>query len=303
MQILTIDYVWWYVSKWLVDQEQHTSAKEWNSSWVSKMFTVRIMNNVYPFVFVGLLKQYTKVGCEGGEGGCLKELELDLYVFFAVRFFKQISKDLMLFIVTKVQVMNELAKVSHAKHYTFMEVQAKSMEFDDSMRMNDWSEQIMSFVFVSCFNVVLPAVAPIALLTSMLRQRCFVHRNLCFLRRPVPHASTGIGPWHSLCEIAEVLAVIINVSFAVFAMKPIKDLTPAYKWAIFVGAQYAIFLLKLLVRGKFPVPPRRVEALNAAADETIRKVFLNYESHKVVAQRVADVPHVGPRALAHVHGA
>jgi hypothetical protein len=301
IQILTIDHVWSVISKWIVDREHHTSAAEWNNSWVRKMFPVRITNNIYPFFFVGLLKQYTKGGCDS-EGGCIAELEVELYVFFAVRFFKQIAQDLILFLITKVQVMNEMSKVSHEKHYTFLEVQAKSLQFDDHIRLNDWSEQIMAFVFVSCFNVVLPAVAPIALLTSMLRQRCFLHRNLCFLRRPVPVASTGIGPWQTVFETTEVLAVVLNLSFAVFAMKPIMDLPTAYKWAIFVGAQYAIFLVKLLVRGKYPVPPRRVEALSVAADETIRKVFLNYELHKVVAQRVADVPHVGPRALAHVHG-
>jgi hypothetical protein len=300
IQILSTDYVWWYLSKWLVDREHHTSAADWNSSWLRKMFPVRLINNIYPFFFVGLLKQYTKVGCPDFEEGCISELEVELYVFFAVRFFKQVAHDLILFLITKVQVMSELSKVAHEKHYTFLEVQAKSLEFDDSIRLNDWSEQIMAFVFVASFNVVLPAVAPIALITSLLRQRCSVYRNLCFLRRPVATASTGIGPWQTLFEIAEVLAVILNLSFAVFAMKPIKDFAAVYKWAIFVGAQYAIFLLKLLVRGKYPVPPHRVDALNATADETIRKVFLNYELHKVVAQRVADVPHVGPRALAHV---
>lgn len=278
IQILSTDYVWWYLSKWLVDREHHTSAADWNSSWLRKMFPVRLINNIYPFFFVGLIKQYTKVGCPDLAEGCISELEVQLYVFFAVRFLKQIAQDVILFLITKLQVMNEMAKVSHEKHYTFLEVQAKSLEFDDSIRLNDWSEQIMAFVFVSCFNVVLPAVAPIALFTSMLRQRCFVYRNVCFLRRPVPVASIGIGPWQTLFEIAEVLAVILNLSFAAFAMKPIKDFAPVYKWAIFVGAQYAIFMLKLCVRGKFPIPPRRVDALAAAADETIRKVFLDRKS-------------------------
>merc|ERR1719387_2046642 len=104
----------------------------------------------------------------------------------------------------------------------------------------------MRFAFLACFNVVLPAIAPIALLNSLFFMRSIAHRNLCFLRRPEPNGSEGIGAWQSLLEVVEILAVVINVGFAVFTMEPLKSFSPRVKFAIFVASQYSILLMKCL---------------------------------------------------------
>lgn len=298
VQILTIDKAWVVVSQVVVNAENHKSQSQWNASWVRKVFVVRIFNNLFPFIYVGFIKQYTHESCPGGEYGCLQELQLNLVVYFVIRICSQLAADMFDLAVMEVQVFAELRKwQSRAKVLTYLQIQAKSLEYDDATRLDDWTEQLMTFAFLACFNVVLPAIAPVAFLMSLLQSRCMAHRNMCYLRRPIPTGSVGIGEWQNLFEVVEVIAVIINVSFAVFALKPIRELDTNVKWVIFISVEHLLMIIRTLVRAKFPSEPHDVEALKHLHEETIRKRFVDLDTHPVIAKETSEVTDIGPKAF------
>jgi hypothetical protein len=304
LQIVVIDKFWFWCSFKINEKENHTSREKWISSWARKIFMVRIINNLYPFLYTGFLKEHYE-GCPDFEAGCLGELQANLCVFFMVWILKVVGKSLVLVIFLRWQVAKEIQHKQDGRDYTYIELQAKCQEYDDALRMDDWTESVLSFAFLACFNVVLPAVAPIALLTNLLRMRCEAYRNLHFLQRPVPRGASGTGAWQYLCEIVEVIAVIVNVSFAVFTMAPIRDFNRRTKWVLFVAIQYAAFLLQLLVKAKVPDRPREIEDNDVKNQTVIRKVFLDSRQHEVInltrstfflpalGSRVYDVGEVG----------
>lgn len=227
------------------------------------------------------------------------DLEVNLCVYFAVMITKMFVYEFYLVNTTRNQIVTELQGTGeHKREYSYIEVQAKSPKYSDDMQMNDWTEQIIAFAFLACFNVVLPAIAPISFITSLVRQKCMAHRNVSILRRPVPRGAQGIGTWAALCEIVSIIAVVVNTAFAVFAMVPVKNFDHTTQWIIFMVSQYVLFLLKLLIRDKFPAVPRDVEDLQRLHSDIIRKVFLDSEAHVVDVQR--DEPcqvDIGPRAF------
>lgn len=298
--ILIIDQIWVTVSRVIVNWENHSMQKQWNHSWVHKVFLVRIFNNLYPFLYLGFLKQFTQEGCPDTEGGCLDELETNLFMYFLIRIVIDVSSELYWAITMHLQIMSELHKKESAhKNYTYLQVQAKCAEYDDWAALNDWTDLLMTFVFLACFNVVLPSMAPIAFINSLFQARCWAYRNLRLLRRPFPVGANGIGPWQGLFESAEAVAVIVNTAFAVFAMKPIKDFGPISKFAIFVAGQWLIHVVKFLIHVKVPSVSNDVLNCQHTNKDVVIKRFIGIDEKPIEAPVVKQVvPTVGPQAFA-----
>jgi hypothetical protein len=298
-QIFIIDAVWRRVSRFIVNCENHRKLEKWKSSWVQKMFVVRIFNNMYPFLYVGFLKQYSSTGCPPTEDGCLGELEMNLLTYFAVRLVAQLIGDFTLLLLVRLQVAHELLKKgTSGTPYTYLQVQAKQLPYDDGMRMDDWTEQVLTFTYVASFNVVLPAISVVALLSNLLEGRLVAHRNACYLRRPDAEWSSGIGAWREILFGIEMLAVIINLGFAIFVMRPLRDFDTLTKWAIFVIAEHVIVVVKLAVRAKFPPTPLDVEEFAEKNQQVVHRLFVDLETHPVNAKVVhQEAPDIGPKAF------
>jgi len=304
-QILVIDRVWFTVSRWFVEGENHKTREHLLNSWAKKLFFVRIINNLFPFIYTGFIKEYMNHPCPDSKQTqkhkChIDDLEVTLCVYFAVMISKMLAHEIFMLLYTRKEIVRELEGMGeHKRDYSYLEVQAKSPEYSDNLQMDDWTQSVIGFAFLACFNVVLPAIAPIALIASLVRQRCLAHRNVSILRRPVPNSAKGIGTWRTLCEIISVIAVVVNTAFAVFAMEPVRNYSTSTKWQIFMASQYAMFLVKLLIRDKFPEVARDVEDLQRLNAETLRKVFLDSEAHVVDVQREEPCTlDIGPRSFA-----
>lgn len=283
-QILVLDMVWRVVSQWLVDKENHRTPAQWNRAWVQKVFLVRFFNNLYPFLYIGFIKQFSYQGCPDTTAGCLDELQRYLFTYFVTRLMVHLASDMFLVFVARSQISREAGASPDSEHVDIhLQVQAKSQDYDAVMRVDDWTENVLTFLFLTCFNVVLPVIAVLALLTTMLEARCLAHRNCCFLRRPVPRGADGIGEWQQLLETVEFLAVLINVGFAVFTMRPMKDLPVAHKVVVFVFIEHLILFVKHLIKEKYPPLPHDVEDLEQQNEEIIRQVAAKFDFHKSVA--------------------
>merc|ERR1719387_595760 len=114
-------------------------------------------------------------------------------------------------------------KEAQGRTYTYVEVQSKAWSYDKVMLVDDWTEQVLTFSFVACFNVILPAISLIALLANLLETRLVAYRNACFLRRPLPAGAKGIGAWRQMLVLIEMIAVIVNLGFAIFILTPLKS--------------------------------------------------------------------------------
>merc|ERR1719428_2255552 len=73
------------LSKSLVELENHARVDQWKDTLIKKVVFVRIFNNLYPFISIGFLQQFTYEGCPATEAGCVDALEQYLLTYFAVR--------------------------------------------------------------------------------------------------------------------------------------------------------------------------------------------------------------------------
>lgn len=299
MQIIVIDKCWRYASMFVVHLENHRSETTWQESWVQKMFPVRLFINFYPFLYIGFIKQWTREGCPRIPDGCLQELETDLISYFVLRIVAELALDVAYLAWVRLQMLNEMMKKESQGHtYTYVEVQSKAMNYDKVMLMDDWTEQVLTFAFVACFNVVLPAISFIALLANLMETRLVAFRNVCYMRRPLPVAANGIGAWRQMLLLIEIVAVIINVGFAIFVMSPIKQQEPAMKCILFLGSEHVILVVKVIIKAKFPAVPQDIANIAQQQQQDVKRTFVDFEHHRVKAEVVVEqAPDVGPRAL------
>jgi len=295
MQILVLDKVWCKLSKVLVDQENHKTSVQWQRSWVQKVFLVRMFNNLYPFLYIGFVKQFSYQGCPGTQTGCLDELQRYLLTYFVSRLLIHLGTDLSYVVVARFQLHWEMRRCSiEEAECLHLQIQAKAQEHDEKVLMDDWTEQTLTFIHLTCFNIVLPVIALLALLMTLVEARCLAHRNCCFLRRPVPRSAPGIGEWHRVLEGAEFVAVLVNLSLGIFAMQPLNELPPSNKLLIFVVAEHVILFFKYLVTLKFPPMPCDVEDAECINEDFLRRTTAIFHLHKAPLRRISTRVMSGP---------
>lgn len=298
MQIIVLDKCWRLASKFIANLENHRSEAKWLESWVAKMFPVRLFFNLYPFLYIGFMKQYTKEGCPRIQDGCLHELETDLITYFILRVVAEFGLDLMFLIWVRLQIIAEMKrKESQGSTLIYAEVQSKAWDYGPVMLMDDWTDQVMTFAFVACFSVILPAISFIALLTNLIETRAVAYRNACFLRRPLPIGANGIGAWRNMLLLIEIIAVMVNFGFAVFVMSPLKTEETSWKVVVFLVGEHLVLLAKFVLHSKFPRIPRDISNLAYQQQQDIKRTFVDLEHHRVQADVITKpVPDVGPRA-------
>jgi len=296
-QIMTLDVIWRRVSRFVVDMQNHKTQEHWCAAWVDLMFWPRLFNNLYPFVYVGFIKEHDQ-GCPNTATGCVDELEMSIITYFFSRIFTQIVGDALLLLSVQLQISHDLFKGRRAESYSYTDVQAKSQIYNEIMLVTDWTEQTLTFAFVACFSLVLPAIAPIALLTNLFEIRMVAHRNCFYLRRPTPNVAKGIGAWRNITSVVSDLSVLCNVGFAVFVLRPLRDRPWTEKWIIFVVVEHVFVLLKRAVRSKFPEVPTDIADIAERCQTVVRRTFISLKHRpiNVVKATSKPLPSIGPRA-------
>jgi len=298
VQILTLDGTWYVIVRWVVNHENHQTQSQWNDSCVHKLFFVRIFSNLFPFLFISLQQHLPGVNCP--EQNCLEELEPALMVYFVSRVTGRFICNLALVVYENSQIFAELKQLkSQFRSYTYVEIQSKCLDYGPERQMDDWTDMILTFAFLSCFNVVVPAIAPVALVTSIIHIRCMAYRNLHSLKRPIPREAPGIGGFQALLDHIEVMAVIVNVGLAIFSLSPLRELPMTIKWLLFCGMQYFLSLMKILMIGEYPIYSADVTSCRSVNKDMLHRLLHSGKvTQEIVAEQVTKLlPNVGPRAF------
>ncbi|KAF4667585.1 Anoctamin [Perkinsus chesapeaki] len=260
MQIKVFDALWDKTSKWLTDRENHKTKSQWKNSMVIKSFMVKFFNSFYPFLYVAFAKQFVD-GCPADETGCMPELQKNLAVFFVVHTATVLSKTMMVVLSTKKAVRDEIRAVHRlgdsSSRYTYLQLQAKTNSYGGTSE--DYLESSVQFGFVTCFSVVLPPIALLALLSNFIKYRLMAYRQCKILRRSYPAASEGIGAWSGLFGAISSLAVLVNCGLVVFVMQPAKGFDLQTQLALFLLFEHVLFFLKLIVDLAVPDVPYDVD--------------------------------------------
>merc|ERR1712196_458588 len=113
-------------------------------------------------------------------------------------------------------------------------------------------ELVLSMDFVMMFSVVMPSMAPLALVSNMLELRLLAYRASFVHKRPYPRGQEGLGSWKSIIDIIRTVAVMCNVGLAVFKLPVFQEYRLSTKMILFVCAEHLMLMLQAAVGAIIP---------------------------------------------------
>lgn len=221
INIKLVDKVWTSTSNWLTNQENWRSVQELQQSMVAKMFSVKVFVFYYPFVYIIMIKPYTK-GCGPTNShddltGCVDELNASLIVFF----FSQVAIEVALIVVylgiAAWAVRSEKKRYPN-REYTYLELQAKTMPYTDEDLIADFLNAVVTYGYIILFGVSLPCMCLVGMASNLVMIRLVAYKVSYAYQRPMPKAMDGIGTWERVIHILGYFGVVTNAYIAVFTL-------------------------------------------------------------------------------------
>jgi hypothetical protein len=156
--------------------------------------------------------------------------------------------------IVRSKIKAEMEKSGDEKPYTWLQTQAKCFEvapyeyyswggsFDE-----DFVEYAVQFAILVCFGMMLPVIAFIGLLATMIIHRLLAFRMVNVTCRPFPDPSDGIGVWQDIFSLITMLAVVINTGLVVVAMEPVRNWSLLHKGITFLALQHLLVAIRISV--------------------------------------------------------
>jgi len=251
IQIKLFDFVWGVVARWLCACENHRTMQQLRDSLIWKLFSVKLFNLMYPYLYIAFVKEFVE-GCP--EDGCIPELQQALTVFFVSDTVLQLCGALYKWRWIRRVVSDEMASAEELNmelndgrlEYDYLELQAK-LPAPDPVMVDDMLRIVMEFAFTCTFSIAMPVLPLVALLRSSVLLKLVMHRRSKLMQRNLPIQSEGIGVWKAMINLSIDLACVVNAGIAVFAMQPMKDFGWPPKLAAFICIEHALIGIKFVV--------------------------------------------------------
>lgn len=270
LQIKVFDFVWSIVARKICAYENHRTMQQLQDSLIWKLFTVKLFNLMYPYMYIAFIKEFVE-GCP--EVTCIPELQQALTVFFVSDVVLRLSFALFQWRWIRSAVIEEMASAEEGCRieYDYLELQAK-LPAPDPVMVDDMLSIVMEFAFTCTFTIAMPVLPLVALLKSSVMLKLVMHRRSKLMQRGLPEPSEGIGVWKDMLNLSINLACVVSASIAVFAMQPMKDFDWPTKLSAFICIEHMLIGIKFFVD---------VVVDNEAAD-VLQAVEQNEAVHHVV---------------------
>jgi len=254
INIKLVDKVWTPISNWLTNRENWRSLQELQQSMIAKMFCVKTFVFYYPFVYLIVVKPYTK-GCGPTSShtdltGCVDELNESLILFFLSQVAIEVAMIAAYIGLAAWRVRSE--KKNHPnKEYTYLELQAKTMPYTEEDLIADSLNGVVTYGYIILFGVSLPFMCLLGMVSNMVMIRLVAYKISYAYQRPMPKAMDGIGTWERVIQILGYLGVVANAYMAIFTLSAFPNKSEVWKLTVFIILQNVGMGLKMAIEGLF----------------------------------------------------
>ena len=306
------------------EQENHRTQSAWERLLVTKTFLFRFINSYFSFFYIAFAKRIVEVDelkkctpvppateCYLGCGtrfqptGCMEELSSQILVIFLTQtLFGNFTEMVMPMFARKYAMWKEnkellrLKGVDHKpKKLDQPEAEAKYSEYRiEKESFDDYAEMVVQYGFVTLFVVAFPLTPVLALANNVLELHVDSIK-LCFgFRRPYPYPGESIGQWELFMNMQSSISVVTNIAIIIFTTDLFAKWREWEKWALFVVAEHALLLIKIMVQALVDDSPQWVIDLQDRHKLMVDKIFRGLEDEDEDADEEAEdlVLHIHP---------
>mmetsp|Transcript_20824 Transcript_20824/g.53741 ORF Transcript_20824/g.53741 Transcript_20824/m.53741 type:complete len:693 (-) Transcript_20824:468-2546(-) len=276
------------LTKW----ENHRTMSSFETSLVIKSFLFQFVNSYVTLFYIAFFRPFIKIdhmggffqaqGCQPEE--CMTDLFIQLLSIFGTQLLLGNFKEVVLpYIMARIKMRLEEKKILKTgqtpQPLSRPEAESKLGVYPSTF--DDYNELILQFGYVTFFAAACPIVSFFALLNNILEIRVDSIKLCRSLRRPEVGETDNIGAWRTILHVMNIAAVMVNCGIVLITSDTFSDDPADYnylsipnRFLVFIVAEHALFLLKIILDLAIPDVPAAVE------EERLRKDFKTRSFHK-----------------------
>ena len=296
IQLMTLFFN--YVAFAMTDLENQRTDVAYEDSMIIKLFCFQFVNNYSAFYYLAFIAGYRPIpngadpssAGECGYNDCMTALAVNLGITFGLRL--TLTNVILWLYPCVMKWLRRRANAENAAKSNKTDQPLSDAEqefikepFDTVNSFLLWySDTATFFGYTVLFTAALPVAPAFMLVHKYYSIRFDAWQVLYDYRRPIRTSAEDIGNWQQIFELISVIGVITNAGLIVFTMSVLNWMTISGREWIFIGFQWFIFFVQLIVR----VAIRDVPAYVTIQQE--RQAFFNSK----IIDRVADEENVMP---------
>ena len=213
LQIKVMNFIYYYISKFLNDWENHFSMQEKNNSFAMKLILFDFMNSYSSLFYIAFIKPYNE-GCVNND--CPKELETQLYSIFLVYISIFFGEILYLYILYYYQKRKMRSFINEEN------IQIQSLEHQIMLQPTDnlnveYSDIINQFGFACLFSIAAPLTPLIIFLLSLVYRVTNYYKFIHLKRVEILDEAKGISFYNKIIQMFLFIGVMVNVAIFMFS--------------------------------------------------------------------------------------
>ncbi|KAJ0410120.1 hypothetical protein ATCC90586_001605 [Pythium insidiosum] len=292
VQISVMGKIYYFVSIYLNDQENHRTDVEYENSLIVKTVIFQFVNNYAALFYVAFIKD----GMEGCMKNCMWELQ---YVYATVYLSRLVTSNIsevaiprMLTYVTKFRLTGSIAdsaesldaRKSHAEKELFM------APYDWRGTFDDYTEMVIQFGFTTMFVVAFPLSPLLSYLNNVLEIRLDAYRLLFESRRPRPQTVKNMGYWYNVLQAFTGISICTNSGVVIFTGNYFNGVSTEFRVWLFTLFISSMFFFKHILEACIDDSPEGVRAQQRRQEFLVGKILYHVPDEDILHAPAA-LPH------------
>jgi hypothetical protein len=268
LQIAIYNIIFSYIALKLNEWENHRTHQSFDNALIVKSFGFKFVNSFVSLFYLAYFAEtFDPTGLSADQKILLLRLQLASLFITALLLqnFTELFLPCIIRCVSSCCKTRTSEKVKQAlSTYTISEAERQFVLQEYPNTLEDMSEIVIQYGYVTLFVFCFPAVPAIAFINNIVELKIDGYKLIKQCRRPIPTKSQGLGTWVHILELFSIVSVINNTALYVFVSDlprdyiSGKDLTPNDRIKVFVIVASCLFFVLGMIKLAIPNVPAAV---------------------------------------------
>ncbi|XP_041114588.1 anoctamin-10-like isoform X2 [Polyodon spathula] len=288
LSIMILGQIYQRIAIKMTEWENYRTQTAYNDALIKKLFAFQFANSYASLFYIAFLRGsnrqvFRNVGLEGLEddcgmlNNCISELSIQLLVVMLLKPLPKFCKDVIYPFVKRLVVKTCLTRDQEDPETTplmtrFILHEKRKPDLGN-FTLEEYNEKVIQYGYQMLFAACFPLGPLLFFITLWVDKWIDAKRLLWMYRRPVAWIAQDIGPWYTILELINAVAVLTNACLIAFSAQYGRERPLVEQLTILIVFEHIVFVVKFIVANIIPDLPQRV------------KLAIKQESYKVEKEK------------------
>lgn len=306
---IQVNSFWYFfVARWLNDQENYRTETDYEDNLVAKLIVFEVINSFGAAAFVAYAKEWVFDSCFEN---CFVDLRTLLYAILIVR----VTRSTSIMIYTSLETywrQSSMAAQSLAmaglNHHPQPqqtaadrdeEIQSLVVDHDDDAHFLtevkrhqytstfvDSSDVFFQFAYINLFSIIVPVLSIASLIENLVKIRVDAYKLCYLLRRPHAEQAEDTGFWAETMELMVYVGIYMNAALVTMSFPDVQTYSLAYRTIVFLAVSQLLVVYVMFIQYWIPSEPDYVRTIAARNEFIVNKFVRGFEDKNASAEEL-----------------